>query len=257
MAFHTTRWSLVARARGAAAGHGEAAKALDELCRIYWPAVYALYRAEGHEPERAGDLTQGLFAALLERGDFDRPDRERGRFRSWLRSCARNWLHNERDRERAKKRGGGRQVVSLDAGSLDTDREEQRRIVEPVDRLDADALFERRWAQATIESALDQLRSEEQAAGRGVIFALVEPVLSGENPARSWAEAAAEIGTSEGALRVAAHRLRRRFRDRLIREVRDTLADPVGGSGSGTAAPGLPAESEQAELAELLRALRA
>lgn len=233
MAFHTTRWSLIARATG---DGGEARKALDELCRLYWPAVYAMYRAEGVESERARDLTQGLFADLLARDDLGRADPERGRFRAFLRTCARNWLANQHARDRAIQRGGGATTFSFDV----TD-EEQRLRHEPVSRLDAAAMFERRWAQAVIERALERLADEEQEAGRGAVFGVLRPSLEGDRLDRSWAELAVELGTTEGALRVAVHRLRKRFRERLEAEVRDTLADA---SGDGD------------ELAELLRALQ-
>lgn len=234
MSFRTTRWSLVLRASRA---DTEGLRALDELCAAYWPPVYALYRGEGLDPEAAGDLTQGLFADLLARGDLAKADRERGRFRAFLRTCARHFLANERDRARARKRGAGRLPLSLDV-----EGEEGRLRREPMDRLDPAALFERRWAQAVIEAALGRLRRDEAAAGRGELFETLRPALEGTPPARGWAALAEEIGTSEGALRVAAHRLRARFRERLLTEVRDTIDDPAT-AGS--------------ELEELLAALRA
>jgi RNA polymerase sigma factor (sigma-70 family) len=239
VAFRTTRWSLIARATR---GDDEVAvRALDELCRIYWPAVYALYRGEGIAVEEARDLTQGLFTVLLERGDFGKADRERARFRSYLSACARHWLANQRDRERALKRGGGVALVPLVVDDDAVAGEERRLVREPIDARDAEAWFERRWAQALIEHALAGLAAEERAAGRGVVFDLVEPSLSGASPPRPWAELADELGTTEGALRVAAHRLRQRFRDRVAREVRETLGEDV---------------SEGEELAVLLAALQ-
>ncbi|MCR9245937.1 MAG: hypothetical protein NXI31_12965 [bacterium] len=219
MAFHTTRWSLIARASGR---DEPARRALDELCRIYWPAVYAMYRADGLPPDEAGDLTQGLFAHLLERGDFERAEASRGRFRGFLATCARNWRANERRAARAEKRGGDVAHLSLE---FDLESEEARWSREPVDRLDAAALFDRRWAQAAIERALSELTAAEIEAGRGELLPHLRPTLEGQAP--SWARLAAEIGTTEGALRVAAHRLRQRFRDRLEAVVRDTLADPT------------------------------
>lgn len=234
MSFHTTRWSLVVRAgRGDADGR----RALDELCAIYWPAVYAAYRHEGLDVEAARDLTQGLFADLLQRGDFRKASRDRGRFRAWLRTCARNFLHNERDRALAQRRGGGQPVLSLDVAD-----EEGRLRTEPLDRLDPEALFERRWAQAVIETALERLTQAEAAAGRAALFAALRPALDGAAFPRPWAELATELGTTEGSLRVAAHRLRARFRERLLAEIRDTLDDPAAAG---------------AELDELMRALQA
>ncbi|MCP5040055.1 MAG: sigma-70 family RNA polymerase sigma factor [bacterium] len=234
MAFHTTRWSLIARLGGT---DEDATRALDELCQIYWPAVYAMYRRENLDRAQALDLTQGLFTTLLARGDFETAVPERGQFRAFLRTCARNWLANERDRERAMKRGGGAQLLSLDV-----EDEEERLSREPVDHLDAAALFERRWAQAVIEQALVRLEAEEEQAGRGQVFALVRTSLAGDVPTRPWAELADDLGTTEGALRVAAHRLRRRFREQIEFEVRDTLTE-FGGEGE--------------ELAQLMAALQA
>jgi RNA polymerase sigma-70 factor (ECF subfamily) len=233
VAFHTTRWSLITRASRADEG---STKALNELCQIYWPAVYAMYRVDGVDPDRASDLTQGLFADLLEREDIAKADPDRGRFRTFLRTCARNWLHNERDRERAKKRGGATQTFSLDASE-----EEQRLQHEPKLDQDAGAIFERRWAQAVIEQALHTLSVEEYQAGRGNAFEVLRPSLEGDSLSRSWAEVAADLGTTEGALRVAVHRLRQRFRARLEAEVRDTLAEH---------------DTDGRELAELLSALQ-
>lgn len=236
VAFQTTRWSLVARA---AKGDEGARLALDELCQLYWPPVYAMYRRDGTSADRARDLTQGLFASLLERDDLQKASPERGRFRAFLRTCARNWLANERDREHAQKRGGGRQPFSIE-----TDDEEQRFLREPVDNLDASAVFERRWAQVVIEQALAQLAADERDAGRGKVFDILRPTLEGDAPAQSWAELADGLHTTEGALRVAVHRLRRRFRARIETQVRDTLGDAAG-------------DDEGSELSELLSALQA
>ena len=234
MAFGTTRWSLVVRARSGDA-HGR--RALDELCAIYWPAVYALYRREGLDADAAGDVTQALFADLLERGDFANATPERGRFRAWLCTCARHFLSNARASARAGKRGGGRPTLSLDV-----EREEGRLSREPLDHLDPAAAFERRWAQTVIETALRRLAGAEVEAGREALFAALRPTLEGASPTHGWAALAAELGSSEGALRVAAHRLRGRFRDRLLAEVRETLDDPAGAGD---------------EIAELMRALQA
>lgn len=198
----------------------EARGALDELCASYWPPVYALYRREGLDVEAARDLTQSLFAELLARGDVARASPEKGRFRAYLRTCARNLLANHRDAERAQKRGGGRAPLSLDV-----DGEEARLLREPIDALDAAAVFERRWAQAVIESALTRLERDEARAGREAQFFALRPTLDGDANAKPYAALAEDLGTSEGALKVAVHRLRARFKDALLVEVRETLPD--------------------------------
>jgi RNA polymerase sigma-70 factor (ECF subfamily) len=228
--FPTTRWSLVLRAaRDDAAGNA----ALAELCAAYWPPVHAFYRRLGLGPEAARDLTQGLFADLLERGDLRRGEPGPGSFRSFLRGCARHWLANERERELAQKRGGGR-VFAVDW------QRETERTHEPASAETAEAAFERRWAETVIGRALAQLELDEQAARRGPQFASLRPVLDGGGPPEPWAAIARQLGTTEGALKVAAHRLKARFRDCLCAEVRQTLPD---GSAEGD------------ELRELLQAL--
>ncbi len=234
MTFQTTRWSLVLRARGS----DEAAQqALAELCANYWPPVYWLYRRRGVDAESARDLTQGLFAHLLARGDLQRGDQERGRFRAYVRTCALHWLQNERDRDHRDKRGGGAVPLSFDSGG-----EETRLALQPIDRCTPEAAFERRWAEAVLERALQRLERDEASARRGAQFAVLRPVLDGGPPPRPWADLAQDLGITEGALKVAAHRLKARFRDSLLAEVRDTLPDGI--------APG-------EELQELLQSLAA
>ncbi|MEZ6037925.1 MAG: hypothetical protein R3F29_10620 [Planctomycetota bacterium] len=235
MAFHTTRWSLIARA---AAPDEAGRRALAELCGDYWPPVYAFYRQSGIGTDDARDLTQALFADLLERGTLGAGGAIDGRFRNFLCGCARHFLANHRDRERAQKRGGGRAPLPIDV-----DDEELRRAREPVDHLDPARAFDRRWAQSLVEQALLATERHERAAGRGEVFERLRPVLDGDGPDRPWAELAAQWSTSEGALRVAAHRLRARFREQLLALVRDTLG-PADGP-----------RDDEAELAELLRAL--
>ena len=230
--FQPTRWSLIRRAsRDGDSGQ----RALAELCGAYWRPVFAFYRALGLSADDAQDCTQGLFAALLERGDFAAAEPGRGRFRAWLRTCARNFLHNERDRQRAQKRGGGVAIVSFDAHD-----EESRCPLEPQDLDDPARCFDRRWAQLLLEQTLTSLEHDERAAGRGRTFEAVRCVLEGEPPGRPWAEVAARLEVSEGALKASAHRLKERFRERLLAAVRDTLDD----------------ESEGEELQELMTALQ-
>ena len=215
--FQTTRWSLILRARQPDRA-GE--QALGELLAAYWQPVYVYYRRLGAARDDAADLTQGLFADLLARGDLADADPGRGRFRTFLRTCARHWWHNERDRARAQKRGGGVDPLRLDA------EDAEAWLAGPaVDLLDAEAVFERRWATAVIERAMWRLEQDELAADRHRQVALLQVVLDGSPPPRPWAELARELATTEGALKVAAHRLKARFRDLLTAEVRETLAD--------------------------------
>lgn len=231
MPFQTTRWSLILRARGADA---DGAQALGELLAAYWQPVYVFYRRLGAGDDEAADLTQGLFADLLARGDLATATPERGRFRSFLRSCARHFWTHERERAEAQKRGGGATLLPID-------RDDAEAWLGKVDAEDADALFERRWAETVLARALWRLEQDELMAGRREQFAVLRAVLDGSPPARPWADLAADLDTTEGALKVAAHRLKARFRHCVVGEVRETLA--------GECVPG-------DELQELLAALQ-
>jgi len=215
--FQTTRWSLIVRARQRDA---EGARALDELLACYWQPVYGFFRGLGADRDEAADLTQGLFADLLSRGDLETTAPERGRFRGFLRSCARHWWANERQRAAAQKRGGGRQPVAVDADEMEAWLDRL-----PVDDLDAESVYERRWAQTVIDRALSRLEHEERAARRGESFRHLRVILDGGPPPEPWATLAGRLQTTEGALKVAAHRLKARFRDCLTAEVRETLPD--------------------------------
>jgi len=218
--FATTRWSVVA-----AAGRGDtpsARDALEQLCGSYWYPLYAFVRRRSTAPDDALDLTQGFFARLLEKRDLSRADRGRGRFRSFLLAALKHYLANQRDRERAEKRGGGAPVLSLDAASA-----EGRFQSEPADERTPEASFERTWALVVLERALDRVRDEYRRAGRGALFGALEARLIDAPGGRPYAELAAELDLTEGAFKVAVHRARRRFREELRREIAETLADPA------------------------------
>src|SRR5262245_44187005 len=179
MTFQTTRWSLILRA---SAGDAAGAQALDELLAAYWQPVYVFYRRLGADADGAADLTQGLFADLLARGDLATADPQRGRFRDFLRTCARHWWANERERAAAQKRGGGARVVSFDR-----DGAEAWLRAEASADCDPAALFERRWAETVLERATWRLEQEEIAARRGEQFAQLRGCLDGGPPPEPWA----------------------------------------------------------------------
>lgn len=204
------------------AGRGDAAgrAALEELCGAYWYPLYALARRRGLDANAAEDAVQGLFADLLERGDVERADPERGRFRAFLAVAFRNHLANVRDRERALKRGGGRTPVSLDAAAAEV------RYAEASGRaLDPEALFDRAWALTLIEGALARLRADYASRGKEALFDALRPTLVEFDPAESRAALAARLELSEGACKVAIHRLRGRYREALLAAVRDTVSE--------------------------------
>jgi DNA-directed RNA polymerase specialized sigma24 family protein len=218
--FPTTRWSRVVQAADPA--DPGARVALGDLCRDYWFPLYAFVRRKGVSPPEAEDLVQGFLADLLERGDLATVDRSRGRFRSFLRASCEHYLSNVRDHERAKKRGRDVAFVSIDR--LDA---ESRYAREPSHSMTAECVFERQWALTLLGRVLERLQAEAGSGDKAALFACLRPALQGEDPGGSYAAIGAEMGMSEGAVRVAAHRLRVRYRELLRDEVSRTTNDPT------------------------------
>ena len=218
-AFPTTHWSQVVRSLDGSSAESRAA--LESLCAAYWYPLYAFIRRRGHDPDAAADLVQGLFAHLLERKAFAAADPDRGRFRTFLLAVSRNFIADRDAERRAKKRGGGHGVVSLDALNA-----ENRYGAEPVDDVTPERLFERAWALAMLERALGALRAEYQHSGKGPLFEHLEPSLAGGSGVERFAVTAEALNMSEGAVNVAAHRLRRRYRELVRDEIATTVDDP-------------------------------
>ncbi len=212
--FVTTRWSVVLSARGDTTG---APLALARLCTTYWYPLYAFVRRQGHGPHDAQDLTQEFFARLLEKGWLDGVDRERGRFRSFLLASMKHFLANEWDRAHALKRGGGTTLLRLDDETA-----EARYRKEPADHTTAEQLFDRRWALTILEQVLARLRSEMEASGKLPQFEALKFSLMGEKTA--YAEVARQLRMREGAVKVAVHRLRERYRALIRAEIAETVA---------------------------------
>jgi RNA polymerase sigma-70 factor (ECF subfamily) len=217
--FETTQWSLVLAAR--TGNSAESRIALEALCEAYWFPLYAFIRREGHAAEEARDLTQGYFARLVERRDLKDVRPELGRFRSFLLVSVKHFLSNELDRERAKKRSPGPPLVSLDAQDA-----ENRYRFEPVDALTPETLFERKWAMTVLERTLGRLGEEWNRGQKEERFEALRPHLTGDAPAASYRELGETLGMSEEAVRVAVHRLRRRFGELLRDEIADTVGEP-------------------------------
>src|SRR5881296_521914 len=186
VAFTTTQWSVVLDAQG---GSPSAQEALEKLCRTYWWPLYGFVRRQGYSPEEAQDLTQGFFAMLLERRDFDAVRREKGRLRSYLLASLKNFLAKAHRRAMTIKRGEGRPLVPLEELLV---RERADR--EPADTLSADRIYERRWALTLLEQVLGRLESEYKSAGNEKLFECLKEFLSDEPGRRSQAEMAAELG---------------------------------------------------------------
>jgi RNA polymerase sigma factor (sigma-70 family) len=216
--FPTTRWTLVL-----AAGNPErkeAHSALVSLCESYWYPLYAYLRRRGYSADRVQDLTQEFFVRLLEGRYLDRADPEKGRFRAFLLTSLKFFVADEEDRQRARKRGGGA-LVPLEFSSG-----EGRYQREPGHDETPERIFERRWALSVLDRVLEKLRSEFVHHGRPEHFERLKVFLLGESDA-PYAALAREMNTSEGALKVAIHRLRKRYRELFRQEIADTVADPA------------------------------
>jgi len=202
----------------------ESRRALEELVQAYWFPLYAFVRRHGSLEKTsfaAEDVVQEFFARLLEKKYLAQVDRSRGKFRSFLLAAMKHFLSRQRAWFRAKKRGGGRTVIALDA--LDA---AARYAVEPADGLTPERLFERQWALAVLEQVLARLGRDYADAGKGRLYHALEPCLTGGAGAIDTAAAARELEMAEGAVRVAVHRLRRRYRDLLREEIAQTVDSP-------------------------------
>jgi RNA polymerase sigma-70 factor (ECF subfamily) len=216
--FATTRWSLIVAAREGASP--EARQALSQLCEAYWYPLYAYIRRRGRTADEAQDLTQAFFARLLERDFFGAADPAKGRFRAFLLTSCKNFLANEHDRACAAKRGG-RAPVSL---SVKGAEERYRR--EPSHDLTPDQAFERRWALTLLDRVLARVREEFAARGKGELFDRLRLYLVGDRGAPPPQQAAAELGLSVGAFKVAVHRMRQRYGELLREEIAQTVGGP-------------------------------
>jgi RNA polymerase sigma factor (sigma-70 family) len=214
--FATTHWSMVVSAGGTRSF--EASRALATLCESYWFPVYAFVRRAGHSAQDAQDLTQEFFVRLLDKQFLAAADRKKGRFRTYLLTAVKHFLANEYDRTRAKKRGGGQTILSLEGL-------EARYCQEPADRLTPERIFERQWALALLDQVLARLQAEMAADGKAALFDAIKGHLTGGESV-SYATTAASLGMTEGAVKVAAHRLRQRYRELLREEIAHTVASP-------------------------------
>lgn len=215
--FPTTQWSLIIRA--AAEDPAEREQALQEICTRYWPPVYAFIRSRGHSPHDAEDFTQSFFTALLRRGDFAKADAGSGRLRSYLLGAAQHFLASEYRRGQCLKRGGGGELLSLDAGRA----EAECLIPEPRDELTPERVFERQWAVTLMETVVRELEARYAAKGQAELFAALRPCLLTTEENSPAAEKARHLGITEQALRMKLHRLRQRYAETLRRTVRATL----------------------------------
>jgi RNA polymerase sigma-70 factor (ECF subfamily) len=219
--FATTHWSVVL-----AASEGqspEAVAALEKLCSTYWYPLYVYVRRKGYTAEDAQDSTQEFFARLLARNYLRVADRNRGKFRSFLLGSLEHFLAREWTKARAQKRGGGVHLFSLDEAEVENLYQK-----EAMFELTPDKVFDRRWATTLLAQAMTRLREIYVADGKENLFIKLESLLAGEAPEGSYAAIAASLGMSEGAVKVAVHRLRERYGKLVRAEVAQTVADPAG-----------------------------
>jgi RNA polymerase sigma-70 factor (ECF subfamily) len=233
--FASTHWSVVL-----AAGQldsPESSQALATLCQVYWYPLYAYARRCLGRADEARDSTQGFFAELLEKECLQAADPRRGKFRAFLLTAFKHYLTKERDRAAALKRGGGRRGLSLDFRNG-----ESRYLLEPADVETPENVYQRRWALTLLEQSLSQLRQEFTSTGKQVLFERLKDSLTGDGPSETYAKLALDLDMTEQAVRVAVHRLRRRYREVLRAAIAQTVASP---------------DEVDAELRDLFAAVRA
>ncbi len=223
--FAPTRWTLVLRASG---DTPESKAALGELCESYYHPVFRFLRREGRGEDAARELTQAFFAKVLERGDLGGADPARGRFRSYLLGAVKHFLADRRKHEHRKKRGGG-----IEAESLDTPADGDAPTIQVADPTDhsPDTWFDRQWAMTVMEQALVTVQNEFSRTGKADQFDRLKPWLVGDTSRLSQAGAARQLGWSESAVKVGIHRLRKRFRESVRDEIRQTVAEGIDVDG--------------------------
>jgi RNA polymerase sigma-70 factor (ECF subfamily) len=218
-AFVTTHWSVVLTA-----GRSDTTRARDalgKLCQTYWYPLYAYARRRGYSAHDSQDLTQEFFARLLERQSLSRANPERGRFRSFILTAMNHFLASEWHKARAKKRGGGGQVLSLDLAAA-----EERFDLEPAGHSAPDKFFEKQWALTLLNEVLNRLEDEYRREGKTDLFAALKQTLMGARESQPYADLAAKLAMNEGAIKVAVHRLRKRYRELIRAEIAHTLDHP-------------------------------
>ena len=215
--FATTHWSVVLAAKGPNAPG--VTESLEKLCQAYWYPLYAYVRRQGENPQDAQDLTQGFFARLLEKDCLARVDRAKGKFRSFLLAALKHFLADERDKARTQKRGGGQPQISLD-----TQEAEERYGLEPAHNLTPEKLFERRWALSLLFAVFDRLAQDYAEAGKEELFQVIQAFLAPNAGQMDYTSAARRLNMKEGAVRMAVHRLRRRYGKLFRQEVAHTVS---------------------------------
>lgn len=217
--FASTHWSVVLAAKNGESPR--ASEALEQLCRTYWPPLFAFIRREGHREAEAKDLTQEFFLRLIERDYLQHLKHQRGRFRSFMLTLLKNFLREQHNRASTQKRGGDKVIVPLEQEGADG-----AYLHEPVDHLSPDQIFERRWAQTVFQVTLNRLRDEYVQSGRGPFYDALKDFQPREPGALSYAQLGATFGMTEAAVKSAVQRMRQRHREILREEIAHTVTSP-------------------------------
>ena len=215
--FATTHWSVVLAAGDSSSPRHE--QALSTLCQTYWFPLYAYLRRQGHNAHQAEDYTQAFFAQILEKQYLSQVEPKPGKFRSFSLTALKHFLSKERDRVLALKRGGGRRLLSLDFENA-----ENKYSIEPVFELSPEKLFEKSWALTVLQQTMDRLETESAKTNKKKLFDRLKVYLSVEKSSIPYSDVATELDMTEGAVRVAVHRLRRQYRELLRDEIIQTVA---------------------------------
>jgi RNA polymerase sigma factor (sigma-70 family) len=219
--FPNTIWSEIVAAADDSTARSR--QALQSLCSSYWYPLYAFVRRHTLDREEAEDLTQAFFARLLQKGYLNEYRRERGRFRTFLLACLKHFLANERDRASARKRHGSGPNLPLE---VDFGEAEGRLLRELSDNQTPQALYEHQWALSVVQRVQTRIAREYERAGKALQFESLRVFVTDESSPLPYREIAVQLGTTEGALKVTVHRLRRRFRELLRDEIAQTVAAP-------------------------------
>jgi RNA polymerase sigma factor (sigma-70 family) len=216
--FPPTQWSVVLSAR--ADDSEESSRALQQICQTYWLPVYAFARSQELSPPDAEDLTQNILSDLLDRHAFEQVTAEKGKLRSFLRVATKNYLCNDLKKAHRLKRGGGAMVLTLDYEDA-----EQRCLLNAADDETPDRLFDRHWAINLLHRTMERLEATYTGEGKKEVFAVLKEVLGQKGGGPRYEDLATQLGMSEGAIKVAVHRLRKRYRRLLKEEIARTLDD--------------------------------
>lgn len=214
--FPMTRWSVVVSAREG--DESRARAALSDLCEAYWMPLYPFARRKGKSPEDAEDLTQAFFARLIAKELFSKADATRGKLRSFLLGAFKNFLSDESARSCAQKRGGGKEVISIDAAQA-----EEWLAIEPLDEESPDRSFQRRWALVVLDRVMKSLRQHYVDSGKGEVFDHLHHYLAPDSGRPGYREASVALGLSENAVRVAVFRMRQRYGQDLQAQIAETV----------------------------------